>query len=70
LSSGEREGYKVAMRTGKIQSLLKGDGMLLVSEQQSTLSVKVSLNAAKPGWWISLILMGFKLGSKIVMHAR
>lgn len=58
------------MRTGKIQSLLKGDGMLLVSEQQSTLSVKVSLNAAKPGWWISLILMGFKLGSKIVMHAR
>jgi hypothetical protein len=49
LSSGERVGYKVAMRMGKIPALLKRNGILLVLEE-STYTVKARLTAAKPGW--------------------
>jgi len=69
LKSGERVGYKAAMRRGKNPALLKRNRILLVLEE-STCSVKAKLTAAKPGWWISLILIAFKLGSKILMHAR
>jgi hypothetical protein len=68
LNSGERVGYKAATTTGKIPALLKRNGMLLALEK-SSYSVKARLTAAKPGWYISLILIGFKLGSKILMHA-
>ena len=69
MSSGGRVEYNGAMRTGKIPALWKRNGMLLVLEK-STYSVKARLTAAKPGSWISFILIGFKLGSKILMHAR
>jgi hypothetical protein len=57
------------MRTGKIPAVLKRNGTLLMLEE-STYMVKFRLTAAKPCCWMSLIVTGFKLGSKMLMHAR